>query len=423
MSSDKVIPYLLVEKDIELANGKKIRIVKTKKEIIFQSFKDAESDGSKIALEIAENPILLQFMFLKSEHEYSFFGGGGTSLGFSLILNPSYNFGERMKRADYQDQMKKLEEKNSRSQDEMLEMYRTYMQETMANFSTDNKVSRIMMERNPSYKKLHEAIQESLKENPEYARSYTKQIQGMSKYAYEAQTLGKLKKYIEKIKDAERNAASISGNNLTLPKDVQLISTALNKLSKHVNFTIESLCFDCWFERNLIPFVAKVMNTKGISILEQCQQCKGNNLVQKIEMGMPKVLNSLLLLESSWFYEIVIGFAVSKLDFIKNVYIHKKIQAFDNGNVKKGVEADVIIITNDGKLFIIEVTKQGDTSNIMKTISQKIDNFKDAKIPYEKIMYFTADEQSKYWDIPKNTRVFTIHHLPYLHDFVKEWVS
>ena len=140
-------------------------------------------------------------------------------------------------------------------------------------------------------------------------------------------------------------------------------------------------------------------------------------------MGMPKILNSLLLLERSWFYEVIIGYAVSKLDFVKNVYIHKKIQAYENGAVKTGVEADVIIITNDNKLFIIEVTKQGDTSNIMKTISRKIDHFKEAGIPYEKIMYFTADKQTKYWDIPKSTRVFTIHHLPNLQDFVKEWVS
>lgn len=202
-----------------------------------------------------------------------------------------------------------------------------------------------------------------------------------------------------------------------------MISTALNKLAKYVEFGIDSVCLDCWFEKNQLPFTCRVTNTKSIEIMDQCQQCRGKGLIHKIIISLPKELTSLILLDSSWLYEVVVGYAVAKLDFVKHVYVHKTIQVFNNGVVQQGVEADVAIITNDDKLYIIEVTKQSDTSNIMETINKKITNFEAKQIPYEKMMYFTSDEKERYYDLPKCTRVFSIKHIPAMTKFIQEFIT
>ncbi|MGC2575486.1 MAG: hypothetical protein WA364_28600 [Candidatus Nitrosopolaris sp.] len=88
----------------------------------------------------------------------------------------------------------------------------------------------------------------------------------------------------------------------------------------------------------------------------------------------------MIISDSSWFYEIVIGYAIANLDKVRDVYIHKKINSVIDGNKIDPYEADVIIVTQNNKLFLAEVTVQSDESNLISEISRKCEYLKRAKI-------------------------------------------
>ena len=152
--------------------------------------------------------------------------------------------------------------------------------------------------------------------------------------------------------------------------------------------------------------------------------CSENGIIHKVKITFPTDLNGLLLGETNWLYEVFIGHLISNFDFIKNVYVHKKIQPYENGEVKSGVEVDVIAITNDSKLILIEVTKQRDDSNIREHIETKIKILEKHCIPYDKIIYVTASKADQFYDIKeKHTRIFGMSHIPNLKHFVKCFIE
>lgn len=103
--------------------------------------------------------------------------------------------------------------------------------------------------------------------------------------------------------------------------------------------------------------------------------------------------------------------------------IHKKINSVINGNKIDPYEADVIIVTQNNKLFLAEVTVQSDESNLISEISRKCEYLKRAKIHYDKLMYFTSSVSQTYKDMKVfKTRIFSLRHLYYLENFMNEYV-
>ena len=419
--NNKLEVFFLKETDVVLFNHKKVRIEKTKKERLFSSFKDHDSISFQIISRIAENPQLIQFMFLESEPAYSL-GSGEMSISFPLILDPSYDYKRRHEREDYKTQHEKLIARHSRTQNESFDLWKPIWDEWTRALASDQSMVRVLTERKINYGRVRKIIDNFFENNPKFSIAQSEQIRLLSHYFYEIQTLGKLQESSKIIKNAEKNCRSLHSTSMDLPHDKQQITSALSKLSKHADFSIESVCMDCWYEKDQLPFIAKFTNTKSVEIIDRCKNCDGTGIVHKINIEFPRSVNSLLLLDSSWLYEVIIGKAISKLAIVKQVYVHKKIQAYEEGRLLKGVEVDVIVITNDNKLYLIEVTKQADTSNIVKNITRKTELFKNAKIPFEKIMYFTSDDKDIHLDT-NEARIFQIKHLPRLAKFVEEWIS
>lgn len=202
---DKVTTFLLLDQDITLSNGKKIRIGRTKKEIMFETFKHAESIGTKIVEEIAENSILRQFVFLESKPDYSYYSEAGTSIVYPLVLDPNYNFERESIRQDYKDQMTKLKELKVKHNEGWLTMWQTSLTEMMESLTEEAPIMRVLKDqRSFTYEKLNEAIDKTTKENPKFFEAHTKNLQAFTKHAYEAQTLGRVEKYIEIAKQAQK---------------------------------------------------------------------------------------------------------------------------------------------------------------------------------------------------------------------------
>ena len=128
--------------------------------------------------------------------------------------------------------------------------------------------------------------------------------------------------------------------------------------------------------------------------------------------------------ESNWLYDIIIGNAIANMDFVKDVYIHKKIRTVIDGKDQKSIEADITIITNNNKLLLAEVTTQSDNSEITSEIANKCMNLKNSQVPYDKIMYFTSSTSEDFRDLgPFKARIFGLKHLYRLDDFVTYWIQ
>ena len=103
MSDAKTDITLPLETTYTLNDGKKIRIVKTKKESFLAPFQYKDSVSNKIAMGIAEDPVLLKFLFLRSKSTPRFYGSLETTVTFPLVLEPGYNFKKNLEnREDYQ---------------------------------------------------------------------------------------------------------------------------------------------------------------------------------------------------------------------------------------------------------------------------------------------------------------------------------
>ena len=134
---------------------------------------------------------------------------------------------------------------------------------------------------------------------------------------------------------AEKNSKYLHSEYLQLPQEKKQISTAKSKLAQLVDFSIESVCLDCWFEKDQLPFVSNLTNTNQILVHDQCLNCSGTGIIHKFDMKFPRSVTSLLMMDSSWFYEIIIGYAVSTLDQVKQFFCSQKVQAFETTMFKR----------------------------------------------------------------------------------------
>ncbi len=308
-------------------------------------------------------------------------------------------------------------------QKEIFEVWKNIFSATFDTISSNSEVSRVLKSRTSTFDDFTDSVQKALKDNQKLEDINTDTYQTFSEYAYEHQILADVEKYASLSKKARQNSISMSNKFLKLPDQKQQISTALGKLAKHVTLSIESKCLDCWYEHNQLPFSYQVSRIQKLDLISECKLCGGKGVIHKIDVNYPKILEGLLVFDSSWIYEVFIGFALAKLDFIEKIYVHKKIQMYENGEIRPGLEIDVIAVTTDKRLILAEVTKQGDSSNILEVINRKIKNLQAANIPYDKLMYFTSDRQEQFYDVPGNGRVFCLSHLAEVEKFVADYVG
>ena len=424
MSNAKICVTLPIEVDHDLSNSKRIRIGKTKKESFFAAFQDKDSVSNKIAIRIAEDPLLLKFIFLRSTTTTTFYRSGGIIVTYPLILESNYDFKKKLEeREDYKRRHGVLEKTLEKNTKEIKEAWSNMIREFLSTVTEQPRIKQLLRSR--SQKSLDGLAQEMtkvMKENDNIVEHVKGNVQTLGRYTYEAQILSKLKEYVELSAKAQQNCMSLT-SSLKLPDDKEQLCSSIATLAKHTVFSIEAVCLDCWYEHKEYPFTLEMSRVTQIDLPSNCQTCSGKGIVCKISCEFPSGVNSLFLEDSSWIYEVFIGYAINSYDFIKKVYVHKKIQLYKDGMVQSGIEADIIAITNDDKLVIIEVTKQHDVNNIHDNVDRKIKCLNDFGIPYHKLIYITASDLNNFFDVSDhNVRVFALKHLTNLEDFVREFI-
>ena len=91
--------------------------------------------------------------------------------------------------------------------------------------------------------------------------------------------------------------------------------------------------------------------------------------------------------------------------------------------MSKGAEIDVTIVTDDNKLYFVEVTTKSDANEILKDAERKISTFDRLGLPFEKLAFVTAGNTARYLDLDPRLRIFQLRHLTSLSDFLGRWIE
>jgi hypothetical protein len=127
-------------------------------------------------------------------------------------------------------------------------------------------------------------------------------------------------------KAAIKNSMSIN-QTVSIPEKMQQILDELSILSKHVYLVTDSTCLDCYFVYNdYPPFVSTTSSVKNMNLANECPRCGKKVLIHTISWDYPESISKLIMPDSCWFYEIVIGYAIANLDKEMFTYIRKLIQ-------------------------------------------------------------------------------------------------
>lgn len=414
---------MLEGEKVPLSGAAAIRIEKTKEEDLFAGFAEPGSDGARLAEAVAGNPLLLKLMFLKSEPARSP-GTGRRATAFSFFLNSGCADEKRFKGIAFEEHGKRLEERIGGARSKLMSSYDAMVSEWLEE-SPDALTALAPAMRGPrKTEKAYEDARKAIIDGIRQGGIPMKSLEAVMAASYELDSWSRLDSAIHKIKNAQKNTASLASETEG-GGGAGRISAALSEMGDLAEISTEAVCLDCWYEESRMPFMLTAANTGKASLQAECPRCGGTGLLHTAIMELPESVKPLMLEGRNWLPEILVGYVASQASGVRRVFIHKKIQAYDGGNVKKGVEADVSVISDDGRLCIIEVTTQYDDTHINDNIMRKKKNFKELGIPFERIVYVTAAgrEEAFYPGNRGDTWILQMKHLTDLAQLIEGAVA
>ena len=417
-----MVSYLEASADIVVKDGVWVRVERTKSEGLLADFRHADSLSSKTVTLVARNPLLTLLVFLQTRTIAS--ADDKTTLLMPLVLDPQYIFTAKKDRGDYKDQHKKLETLLDESRENFFLATQVYQNTFLEEMSNDHKLANLVKySRSTTLAELKKAILTATDKNPRLREIQQSTQKDLSKHGSNIRVLSRILECSRLAPAFEANCKALDTSYLNLPSDKAQIDTALSKLAGLLHMSIESLCLDCWYEHDQLPFMTSIINTKHVELGSRCLNCGGMGLIHQIVLTLPQFTSKLFLETSNWFYEFLVGHIAAQLAGVKSVYIHKNIQAYSNGGVSEGAEIDVAIVTDDDKLYFVEVTTKSDANEILKDAERKISMFDRLGLPFEKLAFVTAGNTARYLDLDPRLRIFQLRHLTSLSDFLGRWIE
>jgi len=166
---------------------------------------------------------------------------------------------------------------------------------------------------------------------------------------------------IEVLKRAKENGDALLeiANN-----SVQKINETLLRVGNIIPLSYNAICLECVLRKQLpMPFQATLLYTKDFSLIERCHQCSGETILHRINVHAPSDL--IALIQDEQLPEAIVGYTLAQLEDVEEVFVHKKINPVINGSVRQSAQIDVLAITKDERLIIVEVTRQSDLETIL----------------------------------------------------------
>jgi len=166
---------------------------------------------------------------------------------------------------------------------------------------------------------------------------------------------------IEVLKEAKENGDTL----LEIAENsVQKISETLLRIGNIIPLSYNAVCLECVLRKQLaMPFQATLLYTKDFSLIERCHQCSGRTILHTINIHAPSDL--IALIQDERLPEAIVGYTLAQLEDVEEVFVHKKVNPVINGNVRRGAQIDVLAITKDKRLIIVEVTRQSDFETVL----------------------------------------------------------
>ena len=346
------------------------------------------------------------------------------SLTIPLILDPRCDFTAKKDRGDYKAQYEKLGRLHDEASEAVFTAVQTYRDTVMVEMGKDPTLAKLFVRgrRPPTFAEITKGIADVTSDNTRLREMQRKHQNDMRKLLSSVRIYGLILAYTDTAPESEFNSKTLESVPLRLPADKEQIDTALSKFASMLHVSTESLCLDCWYEHDHPPFMTESVNTKRVRLEPVCLNCGGAGIVHKAEITFPRYMGKLFMESSNWFYEVLIGHVASKTQGVKSVFVHKKIQPYSGGNVSKGAEIDVAILTDTGKLYFVEVTKKSDANAILDDAQRKITLYRRLNLPFEKMAFVTAGAAGRYADLGADLRIFNLKHLMSLPDFLGDWI-
>lgn len=406
-----VVAHLDAGTDIALAGGIRARIDRTKSEPSLADFRNGDSGSAKIVTLIAGNPLLTQLVFMRTRTSIS--ASDEAVLAMPLVLDPRFNLTQDKRRRDYQAQAAKLKMLCDEESEVSFQLALAYREAFAEGISTDSELLDFFRQCPPSLSSsdVKKAVLAAAEKSTRFENFMKVHRSCMFGHSDNMWTLGRIYAYSDLASDSERNCQALCSGSLDMPSDKEQIDTALSKFASMLPVTKESLCLDCWYERDQYPYTNASANVKQVQLEPHCLNCGGPGLVHKIGIVFPRSMHNLFLETCNWFYEVLVGYVVSRIPGVKDVFVHKTIHPHLNAGLGRGAEIDVAVITSDDRLYFIEVTKKSDANEIIRDAERKLRRFRELDLPFEKVAFVTSGLTERYIDMGTDARIFQLKHV------------
>jgi len=419
MSKKKIFPYILDRHIIKIGDNQLV-INRTKEEDIIRLGLKSPSKKLFKDLLISDDFLKLIF-FLHMNNIFSFDWNNLVSIEIPLMASKNPDFIENLK-TNYKDKIDDIKEKSENMMDNFKDSNTNFFNTYGEIVFSDPLFIQTMKSRKKITSNMLELISKKNKDKiEEMAMDYTEAIENISTIINLAIPLEHV---IDNYNYALSNYLQIS-KFISLNDDINLFSQSFERLVHHgiVELSFKSICLECYFRKlNVHPYSTETKYSGKLSLPVQCGKCNGTSFYYDIILGFPTHIFELI--RNDIFQELLIGYILSSIKGIKKVYVHKKISAIIEGKQHSGVEIDVLGITDNDKVIIIEVTKSKKVEIVVPKFDDKLKYLAEKNIFYDKILYVTAyTNLDRFIPVEDDAIIFGSIHIPKIKDMIEYHVQ
>lgn len=243
-----------------------MRIERTKNEAFFAGFRHADSNSAKIVGPVAGNPLLALLAFLHTVASVS--ANDEARLTMPLILDPMYKFTSSKDRSGYRAQYEKLGRLHDKASEESFAAAWPHQDTFMAETETDHAPAKLLRRGRSllTLAEIKEAVADATGRNPRLREMLDEHRSDTSKHINSMRITNLILAYSDLASYFESNRQILKSVPLNLPSDKEQIDTALSKFASLLRMATESLCLDCWYEHDNLPFMTSTANTRHVRL-------------------------------------------------------------------------------------------------------------------------------------------------------------
>jgi hypothetical protein len=409
---EKVVPYVIPGQTLkEEFNGVKLEIRNSRQEETFRKFQDPNAPQRLLCDLASEDDLLRLLFFIKPYLSYQPVEEFPLVLEFPMFLEFDEKFLGFMFEEPTKKRINEMREKLEEINKGIKEISNKMMWRFFTVAMSDKQLSSKMRRRQQSVKKeeIDNLISGVVERRKSQFESLMRDWLSVFGSIYNAQEyfLPMIQAY-DRLNMAKESLEILSNSLSTR----DLSETLCNSLSKLIGrrifrMKITSLCMECDLRKGFEPYTM-IQKYPLEPILDvNCKKCGGRSIYHSIAMEAPYSLGPLI--NENTLQEFIIGYSLAKSEAIKKLYIHKKINIMKEQGPAPGLQMNILAITTDDRLLVIEVTTSKSLNKVMADVDKKLEALKD--FPYYRLVFITpVVEMKEYLDYPK-VRIFGARHL------------